>query len=400
MVQIGGKPCHTLLDTGSMADFMSTMLVDQLRLKWEVLVKPLPVQLVVHGSCSKINCSITADFEYQDIACKQWFNVVNLDNYDLILGTPFLFQYQVVLAWNPTHMSIGSTTSLDVQGEDVAIVASAVVDIFKDELKKLHEELWQDTADLCQDGACAALPLLWDVNHSILLIDKLKLYSWQLSKCPEVLLSQWQEKKAAYLESSHWQLALGMNASPMLMIKKPPCDNSIVQLWMVMDKQEQNANTHKLTVLLPDIEGILQNVVKHKYHSIIDSKDAYEQIRVVPEHIPQTLFMTPDGMMVSLVLQQGNINGPTTYQAVMNHIFTPYIGVFMDVYLDDIVIYSNTIEDHMWHIQLVFDVLHCEKFFLGADKMNFFTQKLKLLRHILDEKGIAMDPHKVNSVIN
>ena len=106
MVQIGGKPCHTLLDTGSMADFMSTMLVDQLRLKWEVLVKPLPVQLVVHGSCSKINCSITADFEYQDIACKQWFNVVNLDNYDLILGTPFLFQHQVMLTWNLTCMIV------------------------------------------------------------------------------------------------------------------------------------------------------------------------------------------------------------------------------------------------------------------------------------------------------
>ena len=110
--------------------------------------------------------------------------------------------------------------------------------------------------------------------------------------------------------------------------------------------------------------------------------------------------MMPNGTMVSLVLQQGDINGPATYQAVMNYIFAPYIGIFMDVYLDDIVIYSDTIKDHMRHVRLVFDVLRREKFFLGADKMNFFARKLKLLGHILDEKGIAMDPHKVNSVVN
>ena len=121
---------------------------------------------------------------------------------------------------------------------------------------------------------------------------------------------------------------------------------------------------------------------------------------MVPKHVPRMLFTTPDGTMVSLVLQQGDINGPATYQAVMNHIFAPYIGVFMDVYLDDIVIYSNTIKEHMKHIWLIFDVLRQEKFFFGADKMNFFASKLKILGHIIDDKGIAMDPHKVDSVVN
>lgn len=197
-------------------------------------------------------------------------------------------------------------------------------------------------------------------------------------------------------------MASRANASPMLMIPKPPRDPHDGELWLrtVVDKRQQNANTHKLTAPLPDIDGILRNIVKHRYQSLIDGKDAYEQIRVVPEHVPQTLFTTPDGTMVSLVLQQGDINGPATYQAVMNHIFAPYIGVFMDVYLDDIVIYSDTIEDHMKHVRTVFEVLRREKFFLGADKMNFFATKLKILGHVLDEKGIAMDPHKVDSVRN
>ena len=196
------------------------------------------------------------------------------------------------------------------------------------------------------------LPPLCTVNHTIPIIDECKVYSWQPLKCPDAMKHLWHEKKKAYLDSGRWQMASGTNASPMLMIPKPPHDpnDGELRLRTVVNKWQQNANTHKLTAPLPDIDGILQNVIKHKYRSLIDGKDAYEQIRMVPEHVSWTLFMTPDGTMVSLVLQQGDINGPATYQAVMNHVFAPYIGVFMDVYLDDIVIYSDTIEEHMKHV--------------------------------------------------
>ena len=402
MVEVNGKPVQALIDTGSMADFLSTTIVDQLGLNKEILAKPLPVQLAVHGSRSKINCCVSVDFKYQEIECKWRFDVVNLDNYDMILGTPFLFQHKVAIGLNPIRISVGSALPVDIQGEEVAIISSAAADLLEDELDQLRDELRRDAADLCQDGARAELPPLRAVNHTIPVIDESKIYSWRPSKCPDAMRPLWHEKKKAYLDSGRWRMASGTNASPMLMIPKPPRDpnDGELRLRTVVDKRQQNANTHKLTAPLPDIDGILRNVVKHKYRSLIDGKDAYEQIRVVPEHVPRTLFTTPDGTMVSLVLQQGDINGPATYQAVMNHIFAPYIGVFMDVYLDDIVIYSNTVEDHMKHIWLVFEILRREKFFLGADKMNFFATKLKILGHIIDDRGIAMDPHKVDSVVN
>ena len=90
---------------------------------------------------------------------------------------------------------------------------------------------------------------------------------------------------------------------------------------------------------------------------MLDGKDAYEQIHVEPEHVPCTLFATPDGTMISHVMQIGDCNAGTTYQSLMNHIFSLYIGVFMDVYLDDIVIYSNSIEDHLKHVKIVVDTL-------------------------------------------
>ncbi len=61
--------------------------------------------------------------------------------------------------------------------------------------------------------------------------------------------------------------------------------------------------------------------------------------------------------MVSLILQQGDCNAPAMYQALINHIFSPYIGVFMEVYLDNVIIYSDSIEDHVKHVKCIIDVL-------------------------------------------
>ena len=81
--------------------------------------------------------------------------------------------------------------------------------------------------------------------------------------------------------------------------------------------------------------------------------------RVEPADIPRTLFTTPDGTMVSYVMQIGDCNAGATYQSLMNFIFSPYIGVFMDVYLDDIVIYSDTPEDHVKHVKRTRDPRSC-----------------------------------------
>ena len=79
------------------------------------------------------------------------------------------------------------------------------------------------------------------------------------------------------------------------------------------------------------MEGMLRWVAWKKYQLSMDLVDAYEQIWIVPEHVDWTATTTPDGNMVSLVIQIGDANAPATYQALMNHIFSAYIGRFMDI---------------------------------------------------------------------
>ena len=393
-VKVNGQTIRALLDTRFMADFISTTGVEQLKLPKEIYEKLLAVQLAVHGSRSKINCGTTVRFQYQTIDCDWRFDVANLDNYDAILGTPFLYQHQVVIAFNPSRVVVGSSEPMEMKGPEITTIPSAVAEVLNEGLDEIRKELRKEAEDLCPDTSKMDLPSIRAINHSIPLIDKNKKYHYRPSKCPEAFRKQWLEKRSAYLKTGRWCTVTGHNPIPMLMIPKMLSSNGLPTLRTVFDKQEQSANTRKLASLLLDMDEILQEVSRHKYRSLIDGKDAYKQIRVIPEHVTCTIFNTPDGTMESLVMQQGDCN------ALMNHIFAPHLGVFVYVYLDDIIIFSDTIEDHVKHIRTVFDILRREKLYLGLSKMQFFTEELKILRHVIDKKGILMDPHKVDKISN
>ena len=104
--------------------------------------------------------------------------------------------------------------------------------------------------------------------------------------------------------------------------------------------------------------------------------------------------------MVLLVMQQGDCNAGATYQTLMNSIFSDYIGVFIYIYLDDMAIFSLTLDDHIKHCKLVIDRLKKEQFYISKGKMQFFAKELHLLGHVIKNGGIVMDPVKVDRIEN
>jgi len=103
--------------------------------------------------------------------------------------------------------------------------------------------------------------------------------------------------------------------------------------------------------------------------------------------------------MVSTVLQQGDCNAPATYQALMNHLFGEFIGRWMDVYLDDIIIYSDSLSEHMDHVRTILKILEREKLYLSEGKLQFLCKELKILGRVVDDEGIRMDPAKVDKIL-
>jgi hypothetical protein len=379
---------------------MSTSLADQLKVKKTALEKPLTLQLAVQGSRSKVNWGTMVNFKYQSINEDRYFDVTNLSNYDLILGTPWLFSHRITFGLNPARVIVGSNASLPLEGDAVTKIASRAMDISEEKIQRAREALIEYARPLCKEMEETDLPPFRAINHQIPLIDENKIYPWRPSRCPEAFRSQWVEKKNAYLKSGRWRITSARNTVPMLLIPKPGAKRGqIPELRTVFDLRARNANTVKMTSPLPDIDGMLRRVATAKYKSLLDLKNAYEQIRIIPEHVERSAVTTPDGNMVSLVVQMGDCNAPATYQALMNHIFSPYIGNFLDVYLDDIVIYSNTFEEHIKHVKTVIDVLSKEKLYLSLKKLHFLEDELQLLGRVIGTDGIRMDPAKVDSVV-
>ena len=106
-------------------------------------------------------------------------------------------------------------------------------------------------------------------------------------------------------------------------------------------------------------------------------------------------FATIVGMFVSHVMWIGDCNAPTTFQQLMNIIFHDTIGHSMQVYLDDIFVYSNSIGEHEEHLQLVFERLREQQLFLKWAKCDLYADKINCLGHIIDREGICVDTDKV-----
>ncbi|OCH86821.1 hypothetical protein OBBRIDRAFT_693732, partial [Obba rivulosa] len=201
VTEINGHPARALLDSGSLADFMSSKLAHQLGVKTFELEKPLPVHLAVQGSRAKINVGCHVELKYQSIKESRYFDVVNLLNYDLILGTPFWFQHQISVGLNPAAVIVRSPIALPIEGSSIRVLESRAADIYEDALERARQVIREYAAPICVSTSDTPLPPLCVINHTIPLKDESKIYHWRPSKCPDALRLAWNEKRDAYLKT-------------------------------------------------------------------------------------------------------------------------------------------------------------------------------------------------------
>jgi len=140
---------------------------------------------------------------------------------------------------------------------------------------------------------------------------------------------------------------------------------------------------------------ILNSLERARYRSKIDLRDAYFQTRVEPKDVDKNGFKSPFGCFVSKMILQGDMNAPGTFIRIMSDLFTNYLGQFMWVYIDDILIYSDTEQDHLKHIAMVCDKLKQAQFYASRKKSEFFAASMDVLGHIIDDEGLRASPEKI-----
>lgn len=128
-------------------------------MKKKDLEESIPLQLVCSGSSSKIHAQATARLEYQSIKEVHIFDVCNLESYDLILGTPFMFQYKILLGLNPTQVVIHSADSLPIRGvQTVRLEANTEGMDVSINMERARVELYQYAIQICKEAAETPLP--------------------------------------------------------------------------------------------------------------------------------------------------------------------------------------------------------------------------------------------------
>jgi len=182
-------------------------------------------------------------------------------------------------------------------------------------------------------------------------------------------------------------------ASPILLVQKK--DGS----WhFCVDYRKLNALTVKNRFPLPIIEEILDELVGTRYFTKLDMTAGYHQIRMCAEDEYKTAFKTHHGHYHFKVMPFGLTNAPATFQCVMNEVLQPFLRKFVLVFLDDILIYSKTLDDHVTHLRAVLEKLQSHQFYLKRSKCSFAQSHIDYLCHIISQHGVATNPSKTQAM--
>ncbi|GJE98689.1 polyprotein [Phanerochaete sordida] len=236
-----------------------------------------------------------------------------------------------------------------------------------------------------------------NVYHHFRLKDPNLVIAKRQYDCPKKYREVWRTLLDEHLAAGRMRPSSSPYASPAFLI--PKNDPTAKPRW-VNDYRALNDNTVPDRHPLPSVNEILSDCARGKIFGKLDMTNSFFQTRVHPDDVQYTAVTTPFGLYEWLVMPQGCRNAPATHQRRMFQALRHLVGTICHVYLDDIVIWSQTLDEHRANVELVLDALRENSLFASRKKTQLFADEIKFLGHIISARGIEADGSKVEKVLN
>lgn len=200
-----------------------------------------------------------------------------------------------------------------------------------------------------------------------------------------------------HLDAGRIRPSLSPCASPAFFV--PKANPNVLPRW-VNDYRQLNENTVTDSHPIPRINDILADCAKGKIWGTIDMTNSFFQMRMHPNDVHLTAVNTPLGLYEWLVMPMGLKNAPAIHQRRVTAALRELIGKICHIYLDDIVIWSQTIEEHKRNVKQVLKALRDACLYVNPDKMHLFCLEIDFLGHHISSCGIEADSKKADWIVN
>ena len=432
-------PASAMVDSGATSLFIDINFLSKNNLKPQI--KRHPEILKVVDGRESIAGAITHEIELEILlgehSERTILQVTKLSDYPIILGKAWLDRHNPDINWSTNFISFTSSFCLSncmnssksvpkvnfenhvcsvspvVFGqlalkEKLQIYAVSTSDIREylektekseaEELQELREKVpseYHDLLPLFTKKEADKLPPHRYVDHTIELEEGKKppfgpLYN--MSNLELQALGNYldENQKKGFIRPS-----TSSSASPVLFVRKPGGG-----LRFCVDYRGLNAITKKNRYPLPLIDETLRQLQNSKIFTRLDLRGAYNLIRIRQGDEHLTAFRTRYGLFEYLVMPFGLTNAPATCQQFVNDTLRQYLDRFCVVYLDDILIYSETLQEHKKQVRLILETLLKAGLYVKGEKCEFFTTSTTFLGFVISTSGISMDPTKISTIID
>ncbi|RVX02376.1 Retrovirus-related Pol polyprotein from transposon 297 [Vitis vinifera] len=378
---IGAHEVVALIDSGSTHNFISDRVAETLCLP----VKPTTPFTVRVANGERLSCKgkyekLTVNLQGNEFHLD--FFSVPLNGLDMVLG----------IQWLETLGSVGFTKDFRQRQAVFALYVQLEGQQNNEELSSDMQAVLEEYSDVF--AAPTSLPPAREIDHKIPLKDGTEAINVRPYRYAYFQETEIENQVQDMLNAGLIRPSTSPFSSPVLLVKKK--DGT----WrFCTDYRVLNAATVKDRFPIPTVDDMLDELHGAAFFTKLDLKAGYHQIRVSTPDILKTAFRTHNGHYEYLVMPFGLCNAPSTFQAIMNSIFRPYLRKFILVFFYDILIYSPTWEQHLEHVQLTLAILRQHQFYVKMSKCAFGKQELEYLGHIITHRGVKVDEKKIKAMV-